>query len=335
MKCFDLLFQTYTLIRSLSRRKLWRDLDRYPNQRYSIWLCVKLYLAIAFMGWTRNLFYEKLKTSGRDLRRLLKLPNDLPSYSQLKKRMKRPAFVEALTGVLSLSATHVLHALGREEVRVTLMDLTDIPSSRKDSHARLGTSDGKTWFWGYKLGIFMSRSGVVLGAALVTANWGERRVSGRLIRLARRTIQMSFAEVPVQYLLCDSGFTGEHTSRAAHGALDCWVVSPPRRPMHPKPEYKRRDWETDLRREKPHRYQDWRFWKTPTAKRVYLLRDEIDRRFSQITDTPFEVDHRPRGTVGVQAVLCYDLAKLILWNMALNENILKGRELRRVKAYVA
>src|SRR5258706_11938631 len=141
-----LLFHLYRSVARLSRRKSWKDLHAYPNQTYRLWSFVKLYLAIVWMGWTRNLFYEKLKLDGRGVRRALRLPSDLPSYSQLKKRMRRPAFLEALVGVLSESASGVLEALGPQEVHITMMDLTEVLSSKQDRHAAWGTSNGRTWF---------------------------------------------------------------------------------------------------------------------------------------------------------------------------------------------
>ena len=334
MKRLDLLFQLYRITRSLSRRKGWKDLDSYPNQDYTIWAIVRLYLAVVWMGWTRNLFYEKLKLDGRTLRRHLRLPSALPSYSQLKKRMRRRAFVEALVAVLSESASRVLRALGSQEVRVVMMDLTEVLSTKHDRHARLGTSDGRNWYWGYKLGIFASRSGVVLGAALVPANKVAQHVSARLIRMGSSTVRMSFGEVEVKYLLADSEFAGERIYRQAHRYLRCRLVEPPRKEKDPGRQGPSQ-MEYQMKRRSPHRYRDWRFWKTPTAKRIYRLRDEIDRRLSQLTDTPFHVDRHPRGTVGVGPILRYELAVLSFWNIALADNIANGRKLRVVKAYAA
>lgn len=333
MERLDLLYQLYIAIDRMSRRKVWKDLDFYPNQAFSIWRCLKLYLAFTWMGWTRHLFYIKLKKDGRKLRRLLKLPSALPSESQLGKRIARPVFERALLGLLSESAGRVLKALGEDEVRITMIDLTAVASSKKDEKAKLGT-DGKHWFWGYKLGIFTSRSGVVLGAAVVTANLGERHVTAKLLRLAETTLRSSFGEVKVKYLLADSGFAGEATYRAAHRRLKCRVVMPPRK--HANPDRKGPSQrESAMRRTSPHRYQDWRFWKTPTAKRIYRLRAEVDRRLSQLTDAPFFVDRRPRGTVGVGAVLRYTLSKLVFWNEALATNTAKGRPILEVKAHAA
>lgn len=333
MERLGLLFQLYDVIHKLSRRNAWKDLDTYPNQDYSIWTCLKIFLAYSWMGWTRHLFYSKLKSQGRNTRRLLRLPSGLPSESQLGKRIGREAFEWALLGLLRENARDLLRALGEEEVRVTMLDLTAIPSSRRDRKAKLGT-DGKHWFWGYKVGLFTSRSGVVLGAAVVTANLGERHVTAKLLRLGEATLSSPFGQLKVQYLLADAGFAGEATYRDAHRRLHARAVIPPRKKANPKRRGPSRR-EEHMKWATPHRYRDWRFWKTPTAKRVYRQRADIERRLSQLTDAPFFVDRRPRGTVGVAAVLRYSLSKLIFWNQALWDNIAHGRETLRVKPYAA
>jgi hypothetical protein len=333
MKHLDLLFDSYQIVHRVSRRSAYRNLDRQPNQSYSIWLILKIHLAIHWQGWTRNLFYEKLRLDGRTLRRELRLPNRLPSYSQLKKRMRRPAFEQALRAVLRLSGQEVLRRMGSEETDSALMDLTNVPSTRTDRRAAWGT-DGKAWFRGYKLGIVTSRSGVVLGAAAVTANLGERHVTARLVRAARLALQDLKPRRKVKYLLADAGFAGEATYRQAHRYLHCRVLSPPRRKALPRK--KKRSHRLEMMRlRSPHRYRDWGFWQTPTARRLYRQRTQIERRLSQLTDDPFEVDGRPRGTVGVPAVLRWAEAKLILWNVAVNDNIRSGRADWRLKPYVA
>jgi hypothetical protein len=247
--------------------------------------------------------------------------------------MKRRAFEQALAAVLSESGREVLRRLGPPEVETALMDLTNEPGSPADHQSRRGT-DGKTWFWGYKLGLLTSRSGVVLGAAAITANLVERSVTARLIRSAGTVVSTLGRKMRVKYLLGDCGFAGDITYRQAHRYLHCRLLSPPRRKATghrtgPSVRLQR------MRLRSPHRYQDWGFWQTPTARRIYRRRTQIERRWSQLTDHPFDLDHRPRGTVGVAAVLRWAEGKLILWNVAVNDNIRCGREIWKLKPYVA
>lgn len=333
MKRLELLFETYQVVDRGSRRKAYRGLDRRANQKYSIWLVVKVHVAIVGQGWTRNVFYEKLQVEGAEVRRQLRLPCRLPSYSQLKKRMKRPAFEKALTAVLRESSVGVIRKLGAADLETTLMDLTNVPSSAADHQAGRGT-DGKTWFWGYKRGLLTSQSGAIMGAAVITANWVERSVTARLMRLGPKTLKELRRPARVKYLVCDSGFAGEISYRQAHRYLKCRLLSPPRRKAvrrkkRPSCRVSR------MRRLSPHRYRDWGFWKTPTARRIYRRRTDIERRLSQLTDHPFTLDRRPRGTVGVPSVLRWALGKLILWNVAINENIRSRRPLCNLKPYVA
>ena len=192
------------------------------------------------------------------------------------------------------------------------------------------------WFWGYKLGLLTSQSGVVLGVALIKANRVERHATHRLLRTAEATLRETFGKIPIKYLMCDAGFAGEKTYEQTHRILKCRVLSPPRRQRMKKKDRKTPDrWEYKTKLSSPHRYRDWKFWKTPTAKRMYRKREAIERQFSQLTDEPFWLDRKPRGTVGLRPILRYELAKLILWHASLNENIINQRQLRRVKVYVA
>ena len=191
-------------------------------------MIVKVYLACTWMGWTRNLLYEKLRMDGGKLLRLLQLPNRVPSYSQLNKRIRSRQFERALMGILRGGAGRILRRMGREELRTTMMDLTNIPTTGREQDAPRGT-DGKVWFWGYKLGLLTSQSGVVLGVALIKANRVERHATHRLLRTAQTTVQEVFGKIPIKYLLCDAGFAGEKTYEQAHRILKCRVLSPPRR----------------------------------------------------------------------------------------------------------
>ena len=181
MNRLDLLQETYQLIDRVSRRQASEPLSRTSRQTYSIWMIVKVYLACTWMGWTRNLLYEKLSLDGGKLLRLLQLPNRVPSYSQLNKRIRSQEFERALMGILRGGAGQVLRRLGREELRTTMMDLTNIPTTGREQDAPRGT-DGKVWFWGYKLGLLTSQSGVVLGVSLIKANRVERHATHRLLR---------------------------------------------------------------------------------------------------------------------------------------------------------
>ncbi len=333
MDRLGLLFRAYQLIDRLSRRREWREGDRDPNQRYSIWRILKQHLALSWMGWTSNLFYEKLRLNPRQVRGMLKLPNSIPSRSQFYKRVRSAAFLKALLGVFNQSAVEVLKKMGSQEVRITMMDLTSVPSTGRDRHATRGT-DGKDWFWGYKLGVLCSQSGVVLGVALIKANQVERHTTARMIRMARGPIRTAFGEMPVSYLLCDSGFAGEITHRQSHRYLKCRLVCQPRKEGAQDRLHVRRK-ERMMRWRSPHRYKDWQFWKTPTAKRIYKKRTDIERRLGQLTDDPFHLDRRPRGTVGVGPVLRWAATALLFWNQALDDNIENSRPLLNVKVHIA
>lgn len=329
MTRLDLLFKTYALLARVSRHRGLHWTKKNVGQTYSLALIAKLFLAISWSGWSIHIFFQKLALEGPALRRRLRLPKKLPSYSQFQKRLKDPSLTKFLQTLLQHSARDTLKRLGPDETRVLMMDLTNVPSTRTDSKAHRGF-DGTDWFWGYKLGIITSQSGIVLGAWVVNGNYTETRCRTPLIRQAHQTLR-GFS---VRFLVCDCGFNGHQTYRIAHELLHCRVLMPSRRKIQRKRKGPNH-WLYEMRRRSPHRFRDYQFWKTPLAKKIYNSRKDIERRLSQLTDDPFNVDRRPRNTIGSRTVLRYEFSKLILWNQALNENILNHRKMRKVKLYVA
>lgn len=342
MRRLRLLFGVYRLIARVSRRAGSEVFKRHGNDRYSIWLIVRIYFALRWLHWTPNLFYEELKLHPRQLRRLLQLPNALPSRSQFFKRVKTPEFLKAERRVHEASAAEGLALRESEEEKTALIDLTPIPSAKTDRHARRGVRETKhgrrIYFYGYKLGAVCTVSGLTLSVTLVTANKIEdsRGVAGTLIRNAASVLMKAGSESWLKYLLGDSQFAKEPICRSVHRYLKCRLLAPPmkRAPIkrYGLTPYR---WTKQLKYRSPHRYRDWLFWKTPGAHVIYEKRREIEHRNSQWKDFPFYADRRPRCTVGVASLLRYELCMLVYWNLAVIENIRNGRETRRVKRYVA
>jgi len=338
MRRLEILFAVYRLIARLSRRQGLEGFKCKRGQDYSVWLIVKIYFALRWLQWTPNLFYEKLKLHPRLVRQVLRLPNALPSRSQFFKRVKSRDFLKAAKRIHEASAAEGF--VLREEEQTALIDLSPIPSTRTDRHARRGVRETKhgrrIYFHGYKLGAVCTLSGLTLSATLVTANKVETShgVAGTLIRNAAGALEK--AEARLKYLLGDSQFGKEPIYRHVHRYLKCRLLAPPiKRATIKKYDFPCHRWTTQLERRSPHRYRDWLFWKTPTAHTIYEKRREIEHRHSQWKDFPFFVDRRPRGTVGVQSLLRYEICMLVFWNLAVIENIRNGRETAKVKAYVA
>ena len=300
-----------------------------PRATYSIWHVVRIHLRCVLEGVCPGVLYERLET--RDgYRRANGLPNRLISLSQVKKRMKTAMFLRALFEVLKVSAIRTLRGLGPEEVRVVPMDLTKLESDPdRDPQGAWGFTSGG-FFWGYKLGLITSENGVILGVTLMKGNWTEFNVSRRLLKMARDVIHTSFGILPVEYVLCDSGFDGESTYQAAHCTLKAPVLCPPRRKRNPKAKTAK----TILRNTRwlsPHRFRDQQLWQEDWAKEIFRKRSGIERVNSQLKDTAIRIDEIPIRQRGVMKLLRLCLAKLVIYNSALNVNLQKGLPLRRIK----
>jgi len=320
-------------LKSVSRKR-YSD-PRFDGQGcdYSIWLVIRIFLLCVLEGYSGNVFFEKLQ-SERGLRQRLGLPFKLISRSQYYKRLKTAAFLQGLLEILRTSAARALEALGEEEVRVVAMDLTRIESDpRKDLWGAWGF-DSRGHFWGYKLGLIVSTGGVVLGMTLMRANWVEFNVNRRLLKLARGTVLTAFGRLPVDYLVCDAGFDGESTYKGSHSHLHARVLCPPRRQRNPKAKTAKKVL-SQARSLKPHRLRDQALWEEEASRGIYRLRNRVEQVNGQLKDIPLRIDEIPRARRGVKRLRPICLAKVILYNLALNVNIAAGQEIRHIRALVA
>jgi hypothetical protein len=294
---------------------------------------VRLFLLCQLEGISAGVLYERLGWD-RTLRRRFQLPNRLISYSQYKKRVNTRAFTAALMELLSYSASRALRQLGKMETEVVITDLTSIQSNRwKDARGEWGV-DSSGFFYGYKLGLITSANGVVLGMTLMKANWTEHTVQHKLVRMARDVIQTSHGEVQVSYLLADSGFDGERTYRNARTMLNATALIPPRRVRNPKSRHAR----ISLCRAKnktPYRFEAHELWKEPASKLIARRRSEIERVNAQLKSSPFRIQEIPKRSKGVLRLARHVLAKLLIYNFALNVNALRSAPLRGIRGLVA
>lgn len=262
-----------------------------PRTDYSIWHVLRIFLLCVLEGGSPGTFYQRLELV-RGYRQIHRLPHRMISLSQLKKQMRTPMFQRALPEVFQHSAARALRRMGPEEVRVVAMDLTKLKSDPdRDRDGAWGKSTGGL-FWGYKRGLIVSEGGVVLGMTLTKGNWGEFNVNRRLLRMAREVIQTSFGELPVEYVVCDAGFDGESTFKAAHQNLQAPVLRPPRRRRNPKVQTARNVlW--NVRRRSPHGLRDEALWETPEAREIFRKRSGIERVNAQLKDTAIRIQEIP------------------------------------------
>lgn len=306
---------------------------RRGQEQYSVWAVLKIFLLCVLKGISARSFYSRLEQDG-SFRRQYGLPNKLVSRSEFYKRLKTSQFMAALWELFTASGAKALRGLGSEEVRVVAMDLTRVESrSGRDPCGAWGF-DSRGPFFGYKLGLIISSEGVVLGMSLMKANGNEFWVQGRLLRLARRTIQTAYGKVAVEYLVCDSGFDGEPVYRTSRQQLKSAVLCPPRRKRNPRSKGAQSSlWYA--RKRTPHRFRNQALWARPESRKIYAQRTQIERVNGQLKDNPLRLAEVPRCRRGVTRLLPLCLAKIILYNFALNVNIAEGQQIRAVEHLVA
>jgi hypothetical protein len=270
--------------------------------------------------------YERIQASP-GFRRRHRLPNRLISLSQFKKRLKTRVFRRALLKLLEYSTVRALQSLDPRECEVLLMDLTSIPSNPdRDPHGRWGW-DSKGLFFGYKLGLIVSKSGVILGMTLCRANRVEFHVQKHLQRLARAALWKAGRAGQVRFVLADAGFDGERTYETSKKLLGATALIPARRKINPKSPSARKS-ERSAQQRTPHRYEARQAWNRPERKELYRLRGEIERVNSQLKNDRFRIHQIPRRGKGIHRMVRLILAKLLIYNFTLNVNARRGLNLR-------
>lgn len=320
-------------VRAVSRRHQGNPAWHPPRVQYPIWHVLEVFLTCVLEGVCPGILYERLKVL-RGYRKSLGLPNRLISLSQLKKRTRTLMFQKALLELLKQSACRVLRKLGKQEVRVIAMDLTRLESDdRRDKKGDWG-KDSRGFFWGYKLGLIMSQSGVVLGLTLTKAKWGEFNANRSLLKMARDVVQTSFGELSVDYLLCDSGFDGESTYQFAHQKLGARVICPPRRKRNPRAKTAR-NVVYNARSKTPHREADRPLWEEPETRDLFKKRSGAERLNAQLKDTGIRIHEIPPRWRGVKKLGLLCMSKLIVYNLILYANHALGRPIRGLKLLAA
>lgn len=299
---------------------------------FSVWHILKVLLCGAVHGMSVPTFYER-KARQRGFLKQYGMPNRTISRSQLYKRLGTPEVVRGWMELLRQSAVRALQGLGSEEVRVLAMDLTNLRSDAwRDALGAWGFSS-TGGFYGYKLGLIASRSGVVLGMTLMRANWTELTVNCRLLRMARETILGAFGELEVDVLVADSGFDGERIYRGSRQLLQAPLLCPRKRRRDPKAKQARQVLKNALWRS-PFRERAQQLWGDPEFAGLYRHRTVIEQINGQLKET-LRIDEIPSRRRGVRNLLPICLSKLVIYNCALNANIRQGREPRRIASLLA
>jgi len=112
--------------------------------------------------------------------------------------------------------------LAKKALRITFMDMSDLPVSMKDKAARFGYC-GKGVFWGYKFFILTSQDGIPIAVVVSKANKVEMSTSKRLLRQVERRLSGKQKE-DILLLVADAGYDGEEVYKDAEELLKAQLL---------------------------------------------------------------------------------------------------------------
>jgi len=118
-------------------------------------------------------------------RKICFLPlSHIPSRRTLQNRWNNPKVISFQQRVLKRLLRKLLEG---KALRITFMDMSDLPVSMKDKEAKFGYC-GKGVFWGYKFFMLTSLRGIPIAVVVSKANKVEMSTSKRLLRQVERRL---------------------------------------------------------------------------------------------------------------------------------------------------
>jgi hypothetical protein len=327
---YELIVIIDKMLRRLKNRE-GKRMDCEPDSVYSDWLIIKLWLICALEGWTVNVLYAKLRREKNLLRRRYRLPAHLPSRSTVYHRLRQRSLRYRLREFFHESTRYALGLSGREETHIVAIDLTALNASASDPGAAWGYRAANEVFWGYKLGLVVTQSGIPLAFRLVPANRVESHVSVPLLTESAQRLKETSRSC--DYIPADKGFDSEKNYRTASKKLHALLVCPGRRKKkkrvkHP---YHR---EYFARTKYMYRTKAVAFAQTKLGTSIFGRRTIVEQVNGQLKDS-FGMEKIPRYISGRRCVQRWCMGKLIFYSLALIANRLKGYYNRQLKALAA
>ena len=221
-KIRQLISDVKEIINQLKREKRGRSKKRRgrPIREEVLWEMVLIKLLARVMRWNIRQTHRNL--TGRDptFRRLIGIKlSEIPPYRTLVHRWHNPkvymyqqrVYKRLLRGILT-----------KRNLRVTLIDMTDLPVSLKDELAEWGyCSKGR--LYGYKLHMVTSSDGIPIALVVSRGNLVESSVNERLIGRVERNLNDDQIE-KILYMVGDAGYDGEANYDDVERILDAKLV---------------------------------------------------------------------------------------------------------------
>lgn len=318
------------MLRRLKNREGKKE-DCEPDTTYSDWLIIKLWLITVLEGWTVNVLYAKLRREKMLLRQRYRLPTRLPSRSTVYERLRQKSLRLRMREFFHESTRYALGLSPPEETHIVAIDLTSIAAHTFDPSAAWGYRAEKDVFWGYKLGLVVTRSGIPLAFRLIPANRVEGHVSVPLLN--ESTQRLKETSRSCEYVPADKGFDAEKNYRTTVKQLQAILVCPGRKKQKKRVKH-RYHREYFAQTKYPYRTAARQFYRSPRGRAVYRQRNIIEQVNGQLKDS-FRLDQLPRYVVGRQRMHRWCLGVLIFYTVALIANRLKSQYNRQLKAFAA
>jgi hypothetical protein len=302
-----------------------------PRSTYSDWLIIKLWLICVLESWTINVFYAKLRRECHAWRRRYNLPTRMPSRSTVYARLRQRSIRYRLREFFHESTRYALRLSSTEETEILAIDLTALEAAANDIDAAWGYRGRNDMFWGYKLGLVVTRSGIPLELRLISGNRVESHVSQPLLIESNRRLHETRKQC--SYVTCDKGFDAEKNYRTTAKRLHAILVCPGRRRRKQQVEhpYHRNYF---ARTKYPYRTPACAFAHTAEGRTIYRQRTVVEQVNGQLKDS-FGLQRIPRAVRGYQRMYRWCLGKLIFYGLALIANRVKGEYNRQLKALAA
>ena len=178
-------------------------------------------LLATLMKWNISQTHRHLTdTKCPTFRKICFLPlSHIPSRRTLQNRWNNPKVISFQQRVLKRLLRKLL---AKKALRITFMDMSDLPVSMKDKAARFGYC-GKGPFWGYKFFMLTSQDGIPIAVVVSKANKVEISTSKRLLRQVERRLSGKQKE-GILLLVADAGYDGEEVYKDAEELLKAQLL---------------------------------------------------------------------------------------------------------------
>ena len=184
-------------------------------------ICFKIYVYILYSFETIHSIYTSLKDYRNKAFRELLFINygNLPCETTVYNLIKRKSELEKIRNELRKKI--VKNLINNRNIRIVVMDMTDLPKYVRDELANYGyCSKGK--FFGYKLHLVSTKDGIPLAFCVSQANKRESVFTFRLFSDLKAII----GDLKIKYVIGDRGYDSNNCHNEGMNLLKTQLIAP-------------------------------------------------------------------------------------------------------------